>query len=273
MRLNKPIGIYLVLWPALWSLWLAADGLPNSTVLVVFVLGAIVMRSAGCVINDYADRNIDGHIRRTRDRPLVAGNVTPKEALALFGVLVGVAFILVLLTNTFTVLLSTGAVVLAACYPFMKRYTQMPQVVLGAAFAWSVPMAFAAQRGSLPHELWLIYVAVVLWTVCYDTFYAMVDREDDLKAGVKSTAILFGELDRPITAVLQGLTLFSLVLVGQRFELGGGYQLSLVIVGALFVYQQYLIRDRDPKACFTAFTHNNWVGMVIFLGIFVDKLS
>lgn len=272
MRMHKPIGALLLLWPTLWSLWLAADGVPRWDVLVIFVLGVFVMRSAGCVINDFADRKVDGHVKRTRERPLVSGQVSSGEAIALFIGLCLLAFGLVLLTNPLTIQLSVGGVLLAFCYPFMKRYTHLPQVVLGAAFAWAIPMAFAAQSGALGVEVWLLYTAVVLWTVVYDTFYAMVDRDDDLRIGVKSTAILFGEQDRLMTGVLQALTLYALVMVGSRFELGTFYYISLGAAAALFAYQQYLIRFRQREACFKAFMNNNWVGLAIFIGVVVDKL-
>ncbi len=270
MRLNKPIGTYLVLWPTLWALWLAAEGTPRLDILIIFILGVVLMRSAGCVINDFADRNIDGHVQRTKSRPLITGEVSKKEALGLFLVLITLAFILVLFTNSLTIKLSLGALFLAAVYPFMKRYTHIPQVVLGAAFAWSVPMAFAAQKGEIVAPLWVLYTAVVLWTVAYDTFYAMVDREDDLKIGVKSTAILFGEMDRMMTASLQIMALIALAMVGQRFALGSYYYGGLALAACLFLYQQWLIKDRDPKRCFQAFLNNNWVGMLIFGGIVVD---
>lgn len=270
MRLDRPIGIYLVLWPTLWALWIAAEGVPRVDVLLIFIAGVVLMRSAGCVINDFADRNVDGHITRTQHRPLVSGQVSKGEALFLFVVLIAIAFLLVLLTNRLTIMLSVGAVLLAIIYPFMKRFTQLPQVVLGAAFAWSIPMAFAAQTGELNAPLWVLYTAAVLWTVAYDTFYAMVDREDDLKIGVKSTAILFGDMDRFMTGCLQFLSIFALVLVGERFGLGRYYQLSLLLAGCLFLYQQWLIKDRVPARCFQAFLNNNWVGMVIFLGIVAD---
>lgn len=272
MRMHKPIGALLLLWPTLWSLWLAADGLPRWDVLVIFVLGVFVMRSAGCVINDFADRKIDGHVQRTRERPLATGAVSGKEAIALFIVLCLVAFGLVLLTNQLTIQLSVGGVVLAFCYPFMKRHTHLPQVVLGAAFAWAIPMAFAAQSGSLGTEVWLLYTAVVLWTVVYDTFYAMVDRDDDRRIGVKSTAILFGEQDRFMTGALQLLTLAALLMVGSRFQLGTFYYAGVGGAAVLFAYQQYLIRYRERNACFKAFMNNNWVGLVIFIGIVLDKL-
>ena len=269
-RLNRPIGIYLVMWPTLWSLWLAAEGIPDWHLLVIFIAGVILMRSAGCVINDYADRNIDGHVARTKSRPIVTGEITPNQALLVFAILCSIAFILVLFTNSLTIQLSFGAVALASCYPFMKRHTHLPQVVLGAAFAWSVPMAFAAQTGALSVPIWLLYIAIVLWTVSYDTFYAMVDREDDIKIGVKSTAVLFGDKDKFMTAALQFMTIFALALVGQRFELGHWYDAGLLAAAGLFVYQQYLIRNRDSKSCFAAFLNNNWVGMVIFFGIVLD---
>mgnify|MGYP000872784570 CR=1 FL=1 len=266
-RLNKPIGALLLLWPTLWALWLAAEGVPNWDLLVIFILGTFVMRSAGCVINDFADRKIDGHVARTRDRPLATGEVSAREALTLFVVLCLLAFGLVLLTNSLTIRLSFGGLALAFCYPFMKRFTQLPQVVLGAAFAWGIPMAFAAQKGELNQTIWLVYLAVVLWTVVYDTFYAMVDRDDDLRIGVKSTAILFGEQDRAITGFLQLLTIVALILVGRRFELTFPYYIGLGFASALFAYQQWLIRYRERNACFKAFMNNNWVGLVIFIGV------
>ncbi len=270
MRLHRPIGIYLVLWPTLWALWLAAEGVPDWQLLVIFSLGALVMRSAGCVINDFADRNIDGHVSRTKARPLVSGRVSSKEAIGLFITLCTLAFGLVLLTNTLTIYLSLGGVVLAFVYPFMKRYTHLPQVVLGAAFAWAIPMAFAAQTNALDPRVWLIYTTVVIWTVCYDTFYAMADREDDLKIGVKSTAVLLGDMDKLATASLQVTTLVALMMIGQRFAMGDVYYASLIVVAALFAYQQYLIKEREPRRCFEAFLNNNWVGMAVFLGILLD---
>ncbi len=272
MRINKPIGTLLLLWPTLWALWLAAEGMPRWDLLVIFTLGVFLMRSAGCVINDFADRKIDGHVARTRERPLATGEVTAKQALLLFALLCLLAFGLVLLTNPLTIKLSLGGLALAFCYPFTKRFTQLPQVVLGAAFAWSIPMAFAAQKGELSQTIWLVYIAVVLWTLVYDTFYAMVDRDDDLRIGVKSTAILFGEQDRAITAFLQVLTLVALVLVGRRFELTTPYFISLGFAAALFAYQQWLIRYRERNACFKAFLNNNWVGLVVFLGVVASYL-
>lgn len=270
MRFDRPIGTLLLLWPMLWSLWIAAEGVPDLTVLAIFIAGTIVMRAAGCVINDYADRHFDGHVERTRERPMATGLVGEKQALTLFVVLCLIALCLVLLTNPLTIKLSLGGVALAICYPYMKRHTYLPQVVLGAAFSWSIVMAFAAQRGELPPEVWLIYLANLLWTVVYDTFYAMVDRKDDLQIGIKSTAILFGSNDRLITGMLQMLTLFALLIVGQRFELGLYYYIGVGVAGLLFWYQQWLIMYRNRKDCFRAFLNNNWVGLVIFVGLVTD---
>ncbi len=269
-RMDRPIGTLLLLWPTLWSLWIAAKGVPSLKNLAIFVLGVIVMRAAGCVINDFADRKIDGKVERTKERPLATGAVSSKEAIGLFIALCLTAFVLVLFTDPFTIKLSVGGLVLAFCYPFMKRHTHLPQVVLGAAFAWGIPMAYAAEAGKLPQEVWLIYLAVVLWTVAYDTFYAMVDRDDDLKIGVKSTAILFGEQDRLMTGILQAMTIYALILVGNRFELGTFYYLGLAAAAGLFIYQQWLIRFRARTACFQAFLNNNWVGVAVFVGIVAD---
>ena len=270
MRLDKPIGILLLLWPTLWALWLAAKGFPSIKNLIIFCLGVIIMRSAGCVINDVADRKIDGRITRTQNRPLATGVITSREALTLFAALCLLAFGLVLLTDPLTIKLSIGGLLLAITYPFMKRHTHLPQVLLGAAFAWGIPMAYAAETGALDKNIWLIYLAVVVWTVVYDTFYAMVDRDDDLKIGVKSTAILFGDQDRVITGALQILTLYALYLVGQAFTLGWVFYLSLAVVTGLFGYQQWLIRFRERTACFKAFLNNNWVGATVFAGIALD---
>ncbi|MCL6414318.1 4-hydroxybenzoate octaprenyltransferase [Aestuariirhabdus sp. Z084] len=269
-RLNKPIGIYLLLWPTLWALWAAAEGLPRFDLLLIFILGTVLMRSAGCVINDYADRDFDGLVERTRDRPLAQGRIQPREALVLFSVMVGLAFVLVLFTNPLTVYLSVGGLLLAACYPFMKRYTHLPQVVLGAAFAWSIPMAWAAQNGEVAPVAGLLYIATLMWTVAYDTQYAMVDREDDLKAGIKSTAILFGEADNTMIAILQGFTLLVLLMVADQLVLGPAFYLGLAAACGLFVYQYRLTRGRKREECFKAFLNNHWVGLVIFLGLFVD---
>lgn len=269
IRFDRPIGTYLLLWPTLWALWLAAEGVPDIKLLVIFSVGTFLMRSAGCIVNDYADRKLDGRIKRTKDRPLATGLISAKEALIFCGLLCIAAFILVLFTNTKTILLSVVALILAASYPFMKRYTYYPQLVLGAAFSWGIPMAFAAQRNELPSELWLVYVAVLLWTVAYDTFYAMIDRDDDIKVGIKSTAILFGDNDRKITAVIQGVVILIMLLVGSQFSLSYWYYGSVVGAAGLFIYQQYLIRDRDRDECLKAFLHNHWVGAMIFSGIFL----
>ena len=270
MRLDKPIGIYLLLWPTLWALWVAAKGMPSLANLLIFVTGVVLMRSAGCVINDFADRHVDGHVARTRQRPLASGRISSREALLLFCLLVTASYLLVLLTNAATVWLSFGGLALAACYPFMKRYTYYPQVVLGAAFSWGMPMAFTAETGSLPADAWLLYIANLLWTVAYDTYYAMTDRADDLKIGVKSTAILFGDADRAIIAILQGMALFCLLLAGQRFELGLAFYLGLLAAAACFAWEFRLTRRREPQACFKAFLHNHWAGLAIFLGIVAD---
>lgn len=267
IRWDRPIGSLLLLWPTLWALWIAAEGVPDMALLAIFTAGTVLMRSAGCIINDLADRNFDGSVTRTRGRPLVTGDVTVGEALAFFLVLCAAAFGLVLMTNLLTVLLSVPALLLASCYPLMKRYTHLPQVVLGLAFSWSIPMAFAAQRGELPSGLWLLFTGNLLWTVIYDTKYAMVDRRDDLEIGIKSTAILFGESDRLIIGVLQVVCLAALALAGREFGLAWPYFASLGSAAGLFAYHLYLIRDRDEAACFRAFKHNSWVGLAIFVGI------
>ncbi len=266
-RLDRPIGNFLLLWPMLWALWIAAEGLPDLRVLVVFVLGVLVMRAAGCVINDFADRNIDGHVKRTHHRPMAQGKVSEREALALFVLLCLVAFGLVLLMNRLTILLSFVAVALAATYPFMKRYTHLPQVHLGAAFGWAVPMAFAAQTGAVAPVAWLLFIAAVVWATVYDTQYAMVDRDDDLKIGVKSTAVLFGEADRFMVGVLQVLMLITLVLAGRQSGLGWAWYVGLSAAAGLFVYQQWLMRNREREDCFRAFLNNNVLGGIVFLGI------
>ncbi len=272
MRLDRPIGIFLLMWPMLWALWIASEGSPDLLVLLVFASGVVLMRSAGCVINDYADRSLDPHVERTRDRPIAAGRIRPKEALMLFAVLCLAAFGLVLLMNRLTIMLSFVGVVFAALYPFMKRFTHLPQVFLGAAFGWAVPMAFAAQTGGIPKVAWLLFVATVLWATAYDTMYGMVDREDDLKIGVKSTAILFGKADRAIIATIQILLLAALLMVGQTASLGSYYYFGLLLATGLALYQQYLIREREPKDCFQAFLNNNWFGAAVFTGIVLDYL-
>ncbi|HDX8438596.1 4-hydroxybenzoate octaprenyltransferase [Aeromonas dhakensis] len=271
-RIDKPIGTLLLLWPTLWALWLAADGLPDLWTLLVFVVGVFLMRSAGCVINDYADRNFDGHVKRTASRPLPMGKVKPREVLALFAVLALISFALVLTMNPLTIGLSFAALLLAVCYPFMKRYIPIPQLVLGMAFSWSIPMAYAAQANALPAVAWLVFFANLLWTIAYDTEYAMVDRDDDLKLGLKSSAILFGRHDKRIIGALQLLTLLILLLVGQLSELGSSYYWSLLAAAALFVYQQRLIRERAREACFQAFLNNNYVGALIFAGVVINYL-
>jgi len=269
-RIDKPIGIYLLLWPTLWALWIAGKGSPSLTNVLIFVIGVFLMRAAGCVINDFADRKVDGHVKRTEQRPLVSGKVTSKEALVLFAILVGLSFALVLLTNTTTIWLSFGGLALAACYPFMKRYTYYPQVVLGAAFSWGMPMAFTAETGDLPAAAWLLYIANLLWTVGYDTYYAMTDREDDLKIGVKSTAVLFGDADRVIIITLQLMAVGCLMLAGARFELGLYFFIGLIVAAGCFAWQFWSTRNREPQACFKAFLHNHWAGLAIFVGIVVD---
>lgn len=272
MRLNRPIGIFLLLWPALWALLVAGEGRPDPLVLMVFILGVVLMRSAGCVINDFADRRIDGHVQRTRDRPLAAGRVSALEAKLLFVLLCLLAFGLVLLLNTLTILLSFVGALLAATYPFMKRVTHLPQVYLGAAFGWSVPMAFAAQTGSVPPIAWLMFTATVLWATAYDTMYAMVDRDDDLVLGVKSTAILFGESDRYIIGIIQAMVLVCLLMIGHQAELGLYYFAGVFVASGMAVYQQALIRYREREGCFRAFLNNNWFGAAVFLGLLLDYL-
>lgn len=273
IRFDRPIGTLLLLWPTLWALWIAAEGVPDYHLLAIFVVGTFLTRSAGCIVNDLADRHVDGAVARTSGRPLVTGEVSKKEALVLFFALMLLAFVLVLFTNTLTVELSVVAVLLASTYPFMKRYTHLPQLVLGLAFSWGIPMAFAAQRNQLPAALWLIFLGNVWWIVAYDTKYAMVDREDDIPAGIKSTAILLGRHDRLAVIILQLLCLLTLYLAGGAFSLGLYFNLSLVVAAVLFGYQQYLIRDRGRDACFKAFLHNNWVGLAIFVGIVLHYAS
>jgi 4-hydroxybenzoate polyprenyltransferase len=268
IRFERPIGTLLLLWPTYWALWIAAQGFPGWKLLIIFSLGTFLMRSGGCAINDIADRKVDGHVERTKLRPLATGAISVKEALAVFGILVLIAFILVLQLNTLTILFSGVAVILAATYPFMKRYHHWPQVYLGLAFAWGIPMAFTAVTDQFPPLVaWLLLLANVAWTTAYDTMYAMCDREDDLKIGVKSTAIIFGEQDRLIVGLLQLLTLIVLAWVGHLAQLNLWFWLSLVVAAGFFVYQQYLIRNRDRWLSLRAFLNNNWVGLVIFIGI------
>ncbi|WP_199756185.1 4-hydroxybenzoate octaprenyltransferase [Candidatus Pantoea deserta] len=270
MRIDKPIGTLLLLWPTLWALWLSGMSVPPLSVLVVFVLGVFVMRAAGCVINDFADRKVDGFVKRTAGRPLPSGAVSEKEAKILFVLLGLLAFALVLTMNLMTILLSLGGLALAWCYPFMKRYTHLPQVVLGAAFGWAIPMAWAAVSESLPLECWLVFLANICWTVAYDTQYAMVDRDDDIKIGVKSTAILFGRYDKLIIGLLQLATLALLTLAGALMQLNALFYWSLLGAAALFIYQQKLIVQRERDACFQGFLNNNYVGLVIFVGVLLN---
>ncbi len=267
MRLDRPIGILLLLWPTLGALWIAAEGFPDLTVLLVFILGVIIMRSAGCAINDFADRDIDGKVWRTESRPLATGQLQAKHALILFFILAIIAFCLVSLLNTMTIWLSLVAVLLAASYPFMKRFTHLPQLYLGIAFGWAIPMAFAAQTETIPTIAWLLFLANIIWTTVYDTFYAMADRDDDLLAGIKSTAVLFGDDDLKIQGVLQASYILVMVLIGKQLEMSWVYYLAVVVAAGFFVYQQYLSRHRDAKACLRAFLNNNWLGGCLFAGI------
>ena len=270
MRVHKPIGSLLLLWPTLWALWIAGAGEPDAGIVLVFVAGVFVMRSAGCVINDYADRRIDPHVRRTKDRPIASGRVKPGEALVLFSALCLVGLGLVLTLNGLTVALSLAGAALAASYPFMKRWTHLPQIHLGVAFGWGIPMAFAALTGGTPPLAWLLLAGVVAWALAYDTMYAMADREDDLRIGVKSTAILFGSADRAFVGASQLAVLAVLLLAGREAGLGVFYNSGVAMGAALFLYQQHLIRDREPAACFSAFLNNNWMGALVFAGIAID---
>lgn len=269
-RFDKPIGILILLWPALWALWLASSGSPDLLVLSVICFGVVLMRAAGCVINDYADRDFDPHVERTKLRPMAAGKVQAKEALIIFVVLCLMAFSLVLLLNTYTILLSFGGAFLAASYPFMKRYTQLPQAYLGIAFGWAVPMSFAAQSNEIPLVAWLMYLATALWALVYDTMYAMVDKDDDLKIGIKSTAILFGDKEREIMAILQIIIILLMVQVGRLQDLSWIYYVALAGASLFFVYQQKLIFYRNKKDCFTAFLNSNWFGLTIFIGLVLE---
>ncbi|MDH3388661.1 MAG: 4-hydroxybenzoate octaprenyltransferase [Gammaproteobacteria bacterium] len=267
IRFDKPIGSYLLLWPMLWALTIAAEGAPDGWILFVFVSGAFLMRSAGCAVNDYADRDIDLKVARTRERPLTSGKISARETLAVFAVLGLLSFLLVLRLNRFTIMLSFVGIALAATYPYMKRFHYLPQVHLGAAFGWAAPMAFAAQTGALPKQAWLLYVAAIVWAVVYDTMYSMVDREDDLKLGIKSTAILFGEYDRLMIGLFQVFFLLALLLTGLDLGFSAAFYLGLGVAALLLGYQQFLIADRLPAHCFMAFLNNHWVGAVVFAGI------
>ena len=270
MRLNKPIGTYLLLWPTYWALFLSAKGWPDIDLLIIFTLGVLVMRSAGCVINDYADRNIDQNIARTKDRPLITGEVSPESALRLFVFLLIIAFGLVLLTNALTIKLSLIALALATLYPFTKRWTHLPQVVLGVAFGMSVPMAFSAQTGSIPLSAGWIFLATIVWTLIYDTFYAMADRDEDIKIGVKSTAILFEKYDQIFITFLQILLIIVFIVIGNLFNLGSIYYFSLVIILIFMIYHQFLMKKRQKELFFKAFLNNNFIGMTAFIGIFLS---
>ncbi len=273
MRLDRPIGIWLLLWPVLWALWIAGAGRPPERVLIIFVLGVFVMRAAGCVVNDFADRDIDPQVKRTRDRPLAARRVSPYEALALFGVLIAIALWLVTKLDPFTIRLSVVGALLTVSYPLMKRWFPLPQFYLGLSFGgWGIPMAFAATLGTIPRVGWVLFFAAVLWAMVYDTLYAMVDREDDLKLGVRSSALLFADMDRLIIGAMQAMMLFALHLAGRSMEFGPWYRAGLTAAAVFFLWQQWIIRDREPTACFRAFLNNHYVGMVIFLGIVLDHL-
>ena len=270
MRLDRPIGIWLLLWPTLWAVWIASRGRPTPQILIIFVTGTVLMRSAGCAINDYADRSFDPHVARTQNRPLAAGRITTLEALILFAVLALGALILALQLNRFTLLFALGGAFLAVTYPFIKRFLSVPQMYLGLTFGWGIPMAFAAQLEQVPRIAWLLLLANVLWVTVYDTQYAMVDRDDDLKIGVRSTAILFGDSDRHIIAVLQAMTLASLYFVGSAIRAGRWYNGGLIAAGIFFIYQLWLIRDRQREGCFRAFLNNNYAGMAVFIGILLE---
>ncbi|MDQ6963872.1 MAG: 4-hydroxybenzoate octaprenyltransferase [Mariprofundales bacterium] len=270
MRVDKPIGTWLVLWPALWALWIAGEGHPDGYIVVIFVAGAFLMRSAGCVINDFADRAIDPLVERTKERPLANGELSGSEAVLLSLLLLVVAGTLVLLLNRLTIILAVVAAVLAALYPFTKRWTYLPQLFLALAFAWAIPMAFAALCGELPAVAWLLLAADMAWVTAYDTIYAMVDRGDDVKIGVKSTAILFADWDRHVVALLYSVSLLLLIAVGVTLDFGWSYFSGVAAALLLFCYQLWLIRDRDRERCFTAFLNNHWVGLLLFCGLFVE---
>lgn len=272
MRLHRPIGIWLLLWPTLWAVWIAAAGKPDQSIFLILVIGTIVVRSAGCVINDFADRKIDPHVARTADRPLATGEVAPAEALILFAALMLIALGLVLTLNRLTVLLAVAGAAVTVVYPFTKRFLSAPQFVLGIAFAWGVPMAFAAELGAVPRVGWLLFLAAVIWVIVYDTQYAIADRDDDLRIGVRSTAILFGDLDRAFIGGMQLLLLATLYLVGRSAELGAWYYGGLAAASFFALYQRHLIKDREPARCFRAFLNNAWLGGAVFCGVALDYL-
>jgi 4-hydroxybenzoate polyprenyltransferase len=270
MRLDRPVGIWLLLWPTLWALWIAGRGKPNPQIFIIFVIGTVLMRSAGCAINDYADRSFDPHVARTRDRPLAAGRISTLEALVLFGILSLIALMLALQLNRLTLLLAVAGAFLAISYPFIKRFLSVPQMYLGITFGWGIPMAFSAQLEQVPRVAWLMLLANMLWVTVYDTMYAMVDRDDDIKIGVRSTAILFGDSDRHIIAVLQAMTLLALYLLGKILRMGYWYETGLAASAVFFIYQLWLIRAREPDACFRAFLNNQYVGLSVFIGILLE---
>jgi 4-hydroxybenzoate polyprenyltransferase len=272
MRLNRPIGIWLLLWPTLSALWVAGNGRPDPKVLVVFVLGVAVMRSAGCIVNDFADRNVDPYVKRTRERPLAARRVTSAEALVLFVILSAAALWLVTRLDAFTLRLACLGAALTVSYPFLKRFFALPQLYLALAFSWGVPMAFAALLGALPRAAWMMFVATIIWVTVYDTLYAMVDREDDLKIGVRSSAIVFADMDRVIVGVLQLMMLLALLLMGMSLHFGNAYLGGLAAAAVFFAYQQWLIRAREPDACLRAFQNNHYVGMSVFIGILLEYI-
>jgi 4-hydroxybenzoate polyprenyltransferase len=272
MRLDRPIGIWLLLWPTLWALWIASRGKPNPLIFAIFVLGTTLMRSAGCAINDYADRSFDPHVERTKERPLATGRISALEALVLFALLSLCALMLALRLNRFTVLLAVVGAFLAVSYPFIKRFLPVPQLYLGVTFGWGIPMAFAAQLEQVPRVAYLLLLANMMWVTVYDTMYAMVDRDDDVRIGVRSTAILFGDSDRHIIATLQVMTLAALFLVGRMVHLGYWYNAGLIAGATFFIYQLWLIRTRDKEGCFRAFLNNNYFGMVVFIGISLEYL-
>ena len=270
MRLDRPIGIWLLLWPTLWAVWIAGKGKPKPEIFIIFVIGTVLMRSAGCAINDYADRSFDPHVARTRDRPLAAGRISTLEALVLFGILSLLALMLALQLNRLTLLLAVAGAFLAISYPFIKRFLSVPQMYLGITFGWGIPMAFSAQLEQVPRIAWLLLLANMLWVTVYDTIYAMVDRDDDIKIGVRSTAILFGDSDRHIIAVLQAMTLLALYLLGKILRMGYWYETGLAASAVFFIYQLWLIRARERDACFRAFLNNQYVGLSVFIGILLE---
>lgn len=272
MRFDRPIGILLLLWPTLWALWIAKGGFPDVKVFLIFCFGVVIMRAAGCVINDYADRDFDGHVERTQSRLIPMGRVAASEALVLFSLLLALAFLLVLTLNTTTIYLSFIAVAIAILYPFAKRFTWFPQAVLGAAFSCAIPMAFAAQNQALSELTWLIFFINLIWIMAYDTLYAMVDRADDVKLGIRSTAILFGDADKLLIGLMQGMVVIGLLILGRELDFGWIYFTAILCVIALFAWQQILIRKRNPQKCFQAFLNNNYVGMVIFMGIMIEYI-